>query len=430
MNLFYLSIFAFFILLSCQTQQDSYTVSLKEMSDAEYPDNPNLENRHSDAQQKLFKNVIVTNRGNHLFDFDIYSHQDSLCHISIKKIHLLEMIPTAPEWIKSDEYLTYIGVINQEWNRQQVQFKADMFTVLGNTNVAITRVDIARNCLNSYLWELLVYAKDKDGKDKLYWQCWFNFPKELYAELFEIRNNLSFDIFRKGMENWIDPESKPVDLVKFRQVTTEKEITFEAKNNEMYPLKGERERKRKNIICPKTLTKINDLLTDSTTFATFSTPGYYNTKDPRKTKLSKLGLLKIVHKRQIINALNQPSIELELVFLSNKDNKTITKLIVGGLDIALVPRLPATEANEGWQTSMGISNHSFYETFHFQQKHLTKDNGFYSFLLDQHNNWIDSHKIGIDGPLLHFDEKDKTKLHFWILAFERHAFVGHYIINI
>ncbi len=418
-------------ILSCSKKQDGvYEIPVKEMTDTEYPDNPNLESRHSAAKQQYFSTILLKDKGSNLFDLDLISQEDSLCKITLNNLPLLEMMPTAPDWIKKDEYLTYIGVINQEWNRQQVQFNTKQFSVSGKSGMQITRVDLARNCLNSYLWEMLVYAKDTDGKDKLFWQCWFNFPNDLYAEMFETRNQLSFDTFRKGMENWIDPPSKLIDLQKIRQVKSEKEVEFVVKNQEMYPLNGERLRKRKNIVCPKVVNKMDDLLNDSTTFATFSIPGFYNTKDPRKTELSRLGILQKVNKRQIINALGKESEELEFIFLSNKDPKTITKFIIGGMDMSLIPTLPIDIANDGWQTSMGIANHSFYETFDFQQKHLTKDNGFYAFLLDDKNNWLDSHKVGIDGPLFHFDEKDKTKLHCWILSFERHAFVGHFVINL
>jgi hypothetical protein len=425
------TLFILFIsILSCSKKQDGvYEIPVKEMTDTEYPDNPNLESRHSAAKQEYFSTILLKDNGSNLFNLDLISHEDSLCKITLKNLPLLEMMPTAPDWIKKDEYLTYIGVINQEWNRQQVQFNPEQFIVSGKSGMQITRVDLARNCLNSYLWEMLVYAKDTDGKDKLFWQCWFNFPNDLYAKMFETRNQLSFEIFRKGMENWIDPASKLIDLAKIRQVKSENEAEFVVKNEEMYPLNGERQRKRKNIVCPKVVDKMDDLLNDSTTFATFSMPGYYNTKDPRKTELSRLGILQKVNKRQIINALGKESEELELVFLSNKDQKTITKFIIGGMDMSLIPTLPTDKANDGWQTSMGIANHSFYETFDFQQKHLTKDNGFYAFLLDDKNNWLDSHKVGIDGPLFHFDEKDKSKLHCWILSFERHAFVGHFVIK-
>lgn len=421
--------FCSFLLLSCKQTPPTYEVLLKEMSDAEYPDNPNLEARHSEAKQYFFKNIVFHWRENNLFDAEINSHQAGECTISLKNLPLLEMMPTAPEHIKSDKYLTYIGLVNQEWNRQQTQFQPGQFEVHGKQKFKITRVDLANNCLNAYLWEILVYAKDSDGNDKLFWQCWFDFPKEVYKHLFEVRNNLNYEDYRQALENWINPESKPIDLSQLRRVLNEKEISFTTKNNEMYPKEGERKRKFKNIITPVACSRINDLLNDSTKFATFSIPGYYNRKDPRKTELSKLGLLKKVLKREVIDAHGKKSIELELHFFSNIDQKTMTKFIMGDMDMSLIPTLSEAEANSGWQTSMGISNHSFYETFDFQQTHLTKDNGFYAFLTDENNNWLDSHKIGIDGPLLHFDQQHISKLHFWTLAFERHAFVGHYVLD-
>jgi hypothetical protein len=423
----------FFILItflfSCK-KKTNYEIQLTEMADSEYPDNPNLESRHSDAQQKYFDKIILNDKSKNLFDLDLIALKNDNLKISLKNLPLLEMMPTAAEFVKKDKYLTYLGVINQEWNRQQVQFKKGQFEVSGNTNLEITRVDLARNCLNAYLWEMLVYAKDSDGVDKLFWQCWFDFPHDLYQNLFEIRNNLPWDTFAAGLENWVDPDSQKINFSYLRKVVSEKVIAFEVKNNEMYPVNGERKRKRKNIIRPSNFNKIDSLLTDSTLFATFSIPGFYNTKDPRKTQLSKLGILQKVVKRNIINALGKNTFELELSFLSNSDNKTITKLVIGGIDFNEIPTLKTENVNEGFQTSMGISNHSFYETYDFMKAHPTKNNAFYTFLLDEKDNWLDSHKIGIDGPLLHFDDKDYTKLHLWILAFERHAFVGHYIINL
>jgi hypothetical protein len=415
---------------SCKKQQTVFEINTTEMTDAQYPDNPNLDSRHSEAQQKFFKKIILKKAQNNKFELELISHENLACTLTIKNLPLMEMMPTAPEYIKKDDYLTYIGIINQEWNRQQVQFTKGQFTVKGSSQLKITRVDLARNCLNAYLWEMLIYAKDKDGKDKLFWQCWFDFPADLYKELFEKRNTLDYEKYRKGLENWVDPESKMVNLSVLRKAESEKEIDFTANNSVMYPLKGERLRKQKNIIYPKSLTNMNSFLSDSTQFATFSIPGYYNIKDPRKTELSKLGKLEKVIKRDIKNVFGTPSIELEMIFKSNKDNKTITKLIIGDIDLKNMPSLAVENANEGWMTSMGISNHSFYETFDYQQNHLTKSNGFYAFLVDKNNNWLDSHKIGIDGPLLHFDDKDKSKLHLWILSFERHSFVGHFVLNL
>ena len=415
------------LFLSCNTT-NRWETPVKEMTDAQYPDNPNLELRHSDAKQIAYKSIEITRQADGFFDVAIQPHQANMAGVKIKNMPLLEWMPTAVDWVKKDDYLTYIAVINQEWNRQQVQFGTGQFEVVGNNNVKITRVDLARNCLNAYLWEMLIYAQDSDGKDKLYWQGWFDFPKDLYAELFEKRNALPYETFRAGLENWIDPPAKKINLDLLRKVKSEKEVQFEANNDEMYELKSERLRKRKNIVYPKTVAKMGDLLSDSTRFATFAQPGFYDTKNPRVTYLSRFGKLEKVIERQIITPTNEAAIELEYVFVSNQNPQIVTRLVVGGIIAKNLPKLSVADANNGAQASMGVANHSFYETFDYQQQHLTKNNPFYSFLLDEKGNFLDNHKIGIDGTNFHLDAQDATKLHLWILSFERHAFLNHSVV--
>jgi hypothetical protein len=419
----------FLFLFSCKREINTIDIPIKEMSDSEYPDNPNLESRHSKAQQKYFSQITLKENNTNLFDIELHSNEKGLCNIALRYLPLIEMMPTAAEFIKKDDYLSYLGIINQEWNRQQVQFNKDQYEVTGHSTLKITRVDLARNCLNAYLWELLVYAEDNDGESKLFWQGWFDFPKDTYKKLFELRNKLDYEKYRPALEHWIDAESKKIDLSLLRREIDKTEVNYVVKNDELYPLKGERKRKAKNIITPSKISKINDLLSDSTIFATFSIPGFYNRSDPRKTELSRFGVLYKVTKSNIINGLGKSAIELRLDFRSNTDSSTLMSMIIGGIDFKEIPKLKTSEANEGWQTSMGIANHSFYETYEYQQKHLTKDNGFYALLLDENGKYIDSHKVGIDGPLFHFDVGNENLLHLWVLAFERHAFVGHYLID-
>ena len=78
---------------------------------------------------------------------------------------------------------------------------------------------------------------------------------------------------------------------------------------------------------------------------------------------------------------------------------------------------------------MGISNHSFYESYAEMKKNSALENPFYALLVDDKANFVDSHRIGIDGPLFYFDQITK-KLHLFILSFERHSFVGHYEFNV
>lgn len=46
------------------------------------------------------------------------------------------------------------------------------------------------------------------------------------------------------------------------------------------------------------------------------------------------------------------------------------------------------------------------------------------------NNGAVRHAVGIDGPLLHFSDPDRRTLHVWLLSFERHALVGHVVIEL
>lgn len=75
---------------------------------------------------------------------------------------------------------------------------------------------------------------------------------------------------------------------------------------------------------------------------------------------------------------------------------------------------------------MGIANHSFYEPYQLAISSTYDKNPYYGFILGNGGKWLDSHYIGIDGPLLHWDDKEENVLHLWLLSFERHAFVGHY----
>ena len=79
---------------------------------------------------------------------------------------------------------------------------------------------------------------------------------------------------------------------------------------------------------------------------------------------------------------------------------------------------------------MGIANHSFYVPATDFDSTSSLTNPYFSFLLDEKGNWLDSHAVGIDGPLLFRDEIEPNKVHLLILSFERHAFVGHYVFDI
>ena len=62
-------------------------------------------------------------------------------------------------------------------------------------------------------------------------------------------------------------------------------------------------------------------------------------------------------------------------------------------------------------------------------KFSARDNPYYAMLLDRDDHWLNSHFIGIDGVMLHFDKQSPRILHIWLLSFERHALVSHFTVK-
>lgn len=406
-------------LLSCNILGDNnYHIEATNLTEEQYPDNPDIGYSSENYQNKFLKEIYIRENTNDSYDFSFITNtKDS---VSFKKLSLKEFIPQVPEKLINDEYLAFLSIINQEWNRNQVSFFPQNFK---SSNSAIIRVDIARNCLNSYLWEVILYTNE-NGKELPYSHSWFNFPKKLYQNLFKKYNGLDFEKYGGHLEEWKDINSEKINLSLLRTIQEPSlKIKFENLSNEMYPLKGERERKFKEIVYPIKFETMLDLQSDSTTFATFTPPGFYNRADPRKTELGRFRTLKNIELKKIAN---QDLFEISLEYLDSK--KRTTMLVLGGLNFKDIPTLDVSDCNNGWKTSMGFGNHTFYEKYNDHLACPTSKSSYYGFLADEDMHWLDSHKIGIDGPLMHFDINGH--LHLWLLSFERHALVGHYKIKL
>lgn len=403
----------------------THTLVVKNLSDEAYPDNPDIGFRAQGYVNNFFKKGSLTQEdSSYSFSF-VSENKDS---IQLSKLNIMEYIPTIPDRLKSNEYLSYISCINQEWNRNQVRFLQGEFK---STSDKITRVDLARNCLNAYLWEIIIYCNE-EGKTVPYAHGWFDFPKDLYASLFEQKNGLPFSTYQKPLENWVDPSLKVVDLNELRRIEQKLASTFADSSDAMYPLAGARKKKRKEVIFPTQFATMRALQSDSSLFATFTPPGFYNRKDPRTTELGRIYQLDSVDVYTTSNHLNKAAQglkELQLQF-THRNQSTKTTLVLGGLNFDAFPVLSPEEANKGWKNAMGISNHTFYEDYTTHQKTSSKNNPYYGLLLDAEGKWIDSHKVGIDGPIFHFADAERTELHLWLLSFERHALVGHYVFDL
>ncbi|MBK8680489.1 MAG: hypothetical protein KA954_01930 [Chitinophagales bacterium] len=410
----------------------SYESVITVLTDAQYPDNNSIGFRSNLVGSYAHNRIQFTEVSKGYYDITVYPGNAISDTIFLANINLIEMVPAAPAYLRADNYLTNLAILNQEWNRIQVRFNNSYYKLSGggNEESVISRFDLANNCLSKGEWEMILYTKENNN-DVLYYQCWFQFPEELYDAMFYEKNGIGINAYNDIIKNYKIEQSAQVNLDHVRTVNYEKEATFVNLNNELYPLKGERLTKAKNIVSPIEYTSINDFLNDNTKFATYASPGYYTRSDPRATYLSRFSdLTKVTYCKSIsVNLKGSQSDELQLIF-SNSDNSLTTRLIIGGLQIEKLPVLNIENMQKGWQQPMGFSNHSFYSDYQTILNNSASDNPYFAVLMDENNFWLDSHEIGIDGPLMFIDESDNTKLHVLLLSFERHAFVGHFVIDL
>lgn len=407
------------------------TVALTAFSNAEYPEDP-------EARSLAFGNyphraLRIQRLGETRYRFLIEPESDHATTIELPEVDLAHFVAAVPPWVKADPDLTRVGLIDREWNRQQVRFRRESPFVRvheggdGFERHRLSRVDLARNCLNAGLWEVLLFTVE-DGQDRVYEHLWFTFPLGLYKQLFEQVNGLSYWDYWWPLEHWVDPAGTPIRLDRLR--TVEREWTVEAVPRwEDAPLwQGEQRAKRRNILAPPVYT-YRDWYRQPVRFASFIPPGRYSVAHPRDTKLHYLAEFTGARLRLVRTAARvDPLHELELAFRSSETGEP-TRLVLGGLDLRSLPVLPVDRYERGWQVPLGIGNPGFFESYEDVLADSPLRRPFYGFHLDAQDRWIDHHAVGVDGPLLHRDAADPRLLHLYLLSYERHALLNHIVVT-
>lgn len=407
--------------------QPRQSVALKAFTTAEYPDNPEKKSRVFGGYPH--RHLLIESLGSTRFRFLLEPASPQATTIELTDIDLAHFVAAVPPWVKADADLTKVGLIDREWNRQQVRFPRTSSHVQvreggdGFEQRAVSRIDLARNCLNAGLWELLLFTEE-EGEERVYEHLWFTFPLGLYKQLFEQVNGLSYWSYWWSLEHWVDPAGTTIRLDRLRTVEREWPVVATAQWDEPVPAQGEQARKRRNILTPVAAT-FRDWYTQPVQFAGFIPPGRYSRAHPRETQLHYLAELTGATFRLVgIPGVPKPLSELELAFRSNR-TQDVTRLIIGGLDLSMLPRIDPREYDRGWRAPLGIGNPSFVESYDHAVASPPIRRTFYGFHLDAHDRWLDHHAVGVDGPLLHWDAHDPTLLHLYLLSYERHALLNH-----
>jgi len=416
-----------------QSRYDSapdQTVELRAFPNDEYPEDP--EDRSLAFGNYPHSRLTIQQVGDTRFRFALEAASQHAATIELGDVDLAYLVASVPEWVRSDPDLTKVGLIDREWNRQQVSFRRKSPYVRVHANGdgferrTLSRVDLARNCLNAGLWELLLFTQE-DGAERLYAHYWFTFPLGLYKKLFERVNGLSYWDYWWSLEHWVDPSGTPVRLDRLRTVEREWSVEVTAQWDEPPATRGEQALKRRNILTGQVYT-YRDWYTQPVRFASFVPPGRYSVANPRETKLAYLAELSGAKLREVRTPVHpEPLAEIELTF-KHPGTGEATRLVLGGLDLRSLPRASTSQYELGWQAPLGIANPSFFESYEDLLAHSPLGRPFYGFHLDAQDRWLDHHAIGVDGPLLHRDPKDPNILHLYLLSYERHALLNHFTI--
>lgn len=134
-------------------------------TNAEYPEDPADRSLHF-GQYDGRRLTLVKKDATH-FDFVFESDNPHVAKVVFRDVDVsLIMTPSLPEWTKADDGLRRIALTDRQWNRQQVSFGGP-----GSPHVEVSGGDgwekdnlysaeLAKNCLNAGLWEVLLFVKE------------------------------------------------------------------------------------------------------------------------------------------------------------------------------------------------------------------------------------------------------------------------------
>jgi hypothetical protein len=274
-----------------------------------------------------------------------------------------------------------------------------------------------------------LYVKEGDGK-RLYYHGWFTFPLGHYKNLFERNTGLSYWKHWYYLEHWFDPAGTEMALETLRRVSAEREVAAKFDLGEKILNDGCQIKKRRTVLAENLVTWGDFYRGRRVRFATFIPPGRYSVKHPWGNEYHRMDRFEKAILRDVISpATSQPLQELELVFASSQTPGKC-RFLVSGVDLKSLPQLPPRGYGKGLYMPMGIGVPPFHETYQELEARPPQNSPYFSLLLDERDRWIDHHKFGIDGPVMHRDESDPNLLHVYLLSYERHSLIAHLVVTL
>jgi uncharacterized membrane protein YdjX (TVP38/TMEM64 family) len=405
-------------------------VPVKECNNLVYPEDPSIRSIHFGQYNN--RTLTLVQKDDTHFDFVFEPGHPHIARVAFRNVDVSLMTPSLPVWTRDDPGLTRIALTDRQWNRQQVRFGPNSVQVEisggdGFEKKNMISAELAKNCLNAGLWEVMFYVKD-NGSKTIYYHDWFTFPLGHYKNIFERGTGLPYWRHWYYLEHWFDPAGTPINLEGLRQVQTEQIVSAEFDRNEPVLVAGEQVTKRRTTIAENVLTWKDFYDGRKIRFAQFIPPGKYSMRHLWKNQYWRLVSLDRAISRTIVSpATSRPLHELELVFSSKSGEKT--RFLVSGIDAGALPALAKGEYDKGLYMPMGIGVPPFFQSYDELRRNPPDKSPYFSLLLDDAGRWVNHHEVAVDGPVLHRDARDPELIHLYLLSYERHTLIGHWVIR-
>lgn len=406
-------------------------IPVREFTNVEYPEDPAGRSVH--FGQYSGRALTLVQKDDSHFDFIFKPTNPNTATLSFRNVDVSLMTPSLPEWTKADPGLERIALTDRQWNRQQVSFDPHSPQVEvdggdGFEKANLYSAELAKNCLNAGLWEILLFVKE-DGNKALYYQGWFTFPLGHYQRIFERNTGLSYWSHWYYLEHWFDPVGTGVRLDGLRRVVKQRVVPTTFDTSEEVIVAGEQVRKRRTTMPSSPVTWGDFFDGRRIRFATFIPPGRYSVEYPRKNEYWRMNRFDKAILREVVSpAASKPLHELELVFQSRQTGEPC-RFLVSGFDPAELPQLAVKEYPKGLYLPMGIGVPPFFQSYEELQKNPPHRSPYFCVMLDAEDRWIDHHALAVDGPVLHRDATNPDLLHVYLLSYERHSLIAHFIVS-
>lgn len=404
-------------------------IKITELTPQAYPDNPATKNKNYGLYS--YKQLVLDQSDNTHFSFTFVPANSDTATIIFKNIDVSLMTPGIPKWIENDPNLVRIALTDRQWNRQQVYFEPKNIEISGGDGFAKKHtytLELAKNCLNAGLWEVLLYSYE-NGHKSLYYQGWFNFPLGYYQQLLTQNTGLHYYKVWYYLEHWFNPAGKVIELSKLRKVVNQATVPVIFNRQESITARGEQINKAKNVIAADIKT-YNDYYTQPVSFSTFTPPGIYVRNKPWKNEYWRIANIKSAVIRSIISPARPNKIlqELELIYLDKDGNHN--SFYISGFELSQLIRTDINHYDQGRLYLMGIGTPPLEQSYIDLYNNPPDKSPEFSVFLAQDNAWINHHEMAIDGSILFADKNNPNILHVCMVSYERHAIVAHYTLDV